>query len=149
MNRIKTLNTLIAITCIFVTTALHAMNPTPLSDSEKISTIYLDMRLNPVDTKNDAVYYAEMVESGERGYHFQVYFLTGELKMDGWYADSEMNVAQGYFTFYYRSGQIESEGEYRDGYKYGIWKRYTHAGEPKSERIYAFTPMMKAIGVIK
>ncbi len=93
--------------------------------------------------------YAEMVEENERGFHFQVFFLTGELKMDGWYADEEMDIPQGYFTYYYRSGQVESEGEYRDGAKYGIWNRFDRQGELKPERIYAFIPMMKAIGVMR
>lgn len=123
---------------------------TPVHDApSEAAAIYLDNRMEPVKAKKDAMYYADKVENTEKGYHFKVYFLSGELKMDGWYADEEMTIPQGFFTYYYRSGQIESQGEYRDGAKYGIWQRYDRMGNPKPERIYAFIPMMRAIGVKK
>lgn len=151
MYPMKLLTACLLASSVFWTVVADARSSAPFGEEGLIeaAAIYLDNRMEPVDAENEAFYYAEMVEETSKGFHFQVFFLTGELKMDGWYADAEMTIPQGYFTYYYRSGQVESEGEYRDGAKYGIWNRFDHNGEPKPERVYAFIPMMKAIGVIK
>lgn len=106
--------------------------------------IYLDERMRETK-KKDATYYCELVGVTDEMYHYRAYFLSGELKMEGWYADEEMKKPQGQFIFYYQSGHVESEGEYRDGEKYGIWKRYDRYGNEKPEKIYAFLPMLKEL----
>jgi antitoxin component YwqK of YwqJK toxin-antitoxin module len=107
--------------------------------------IYLDERMKETKKKH-ATYYCELVEQTEKGYHYKAYFLSGELKMDGWYSDEEMTQPHGPFTFYYKSGQVESTGEYRDGEKYGIWQRYDIFGNEKAEKVYAYLPMLRQIG---
>lgn len=107
---------------------------------------YLNDRMEPVHKKK-AVYYCEPAEKKENGYHIKAYFLSGEIKMEGVYKDPEMKTAHGPFTFYYRSGQTESTGQYKDGHKYGIWQRYHPNGSAKSEKIYAVQPMLRAIEV--
>jgi antitoxin component YwqK of YwqJK toxin-antitoxin module len=107
--------------------------------------LYLNDRLDPVKEKDNATYYYKMEEKTPDGFHFKVYFLTGEVKMEGVYKDSEMKIAHGQFVFYYRNGQTESVGVYREGNKYGIWQRYQPDGTPKAEKIYALQPMLQAI----
>lgn len=106
--------------------------------------IYLDERMNETKKKN-ATYYCELVGVAGDLFHYKAYFLSGELKMDGWYLDEEMKLPHGGFTFYHESGQIESRGEYRHGEKYGIWERFDRYGNEKAEKIYAYLPMMKLI----
>lgn len=106
--------------------------------------IYLDERMQETKKKN-ATYYCELVGVTDETYHFKAYFLSGELKMEGWYTDEEMKEPHGLFTFYYQSGQVESKGEYRDGEKYGIWQRYDRYGNEKPEKIYAFLPILKEL----
>jgi len=106
--------------------------------------VYLDERMRETKKKN-ATYFCELVEKTERGYHYKAYFMTGELKMDGWYADQGLDTPHGMFTYYYKSGQVESKGEYREGEKYGIWERYDRYGNEKPEKVYAFLPMLKQI----
>ncbi|MGB6036497.1 MAG: hypothetical protein WBG42_09535 [Cryomorphaceae bacterium] len=106
--------------------------------------IYLDERMRETKKKN-ATYYCELVGVSNERYHYKAYFLSGELKMEGWYADEEMKKPHGLFTFYYQSGQVESKGEYRDGEKYGIWQRYDRYGNEKPEKVYAFLPMLKEL----
>jgi len=107
--------------------------------------IYLDEYLKVTNKKNLATYYCTLEESSSAGYHFKAYFLSGELKMDGWYADEEMTVEHGLFTYFYKSGQIESVGEYHEGMKVGIWKRFDPYGNEKAERVYQAQQIMKAI----
>ncbi len=106
--------------------------------------IYLDERMQETKKKN-ATYYCELVGVTDEMYHYKAYFLSGELKMEGWYTDEKMNKPHGLFTFYYQSGQVESKGEYREGQKYGIWQRYDRYGNEKPEKVYAFLPMLKEL----
>ncbi len=106
--------------------------------------IYLDDRMQETKKKN-ATYYCELVGVADELYHYRAYFLTGELKMEGWYTDEKMKEPHGLFTFYYQSGQVESKGEYRDGEKYGIWQRFDRYGNEKPEKVYAFLPMLKEL----
>jgi len=106
--------------------------------------IYLDERMRETKKKN-ATYYCELVGVTDNYYHYKAFFLTGELKMEGWYADAEMQKPHGDFVFYYQSGQIESKGEYREGEKYGIWQRFDKSGAEKAEKVYAFLPLLKEL----
>lgn len=106
--------------------------------------IYLDERMRETKKKN-ATYYCELVGVSNDLYHYKAYFLSGELKMEGWYSDERMKEPNGLFTFYYQSGQVESTGEYREGEKYGVWKRYDRYGNEKPEKVYAFLPMLKEL----
>lgn len=108
--------------------------------------VYLNDRMEPVNKKK-ATYYCDPAVAQDDGYHVKAYYLSGEIKMEGVYKDPEMKTAHGPFTFYYRTGQTESAGQYKDGNKYGIWQRYHPNGSAKSEKIYAVQPMLQAIQV--
>ncbi len=107
--------------------------------------LYFNAMMEPVKNKKSAVYYGELVEKTDDGYHYQVFYMSGEVKMDGWYQDEAMTQPEGQFTYYYRSGQIESQGTYYEGVKFGLWERYTRAGDELPEKLYASNQMMKAI----
>jgi hypothetical protein len=107
--------------------------------------IYLDIRMEVVKNKKNATYICTLEETNEKGHLFKVYFVSGELKMEGYYSDNQMSTAHGEFKYYYQSGQLESTGEYREGQKYGIWLRYDEDGTEKPEKVYASLPMLKAI----
>jgi antitoxin component YwqK of YwqJK toxin-antitoxin module len=56
-----------------------------------------------------------------------------------------MEQPHGEFSYYYKSGQLESKGVFRDGVKYGLWERYTSNGNEKPEKIYASKQMLDAL----
>jgi antitoxin component YwqK of YwqJK toxin-antitoxin module len=56
-----------------------------------------------------------------------------------------MEEPHGSFVYYYQSGQIESQGDFRDGEKVGVWQRFDRNGNEKPEKVYAVLPMLKAI----
>lgn len=114
-------------------------------DATDGNEVYLDAYLRVTKKKKLASYYCTIEERASEGYHVKAYFLTGELKMDGWYADEEMRVEQGLFTYFYQSGQIESAGEYKEGVKVGIWKRFDSKGNEKPEKVYQSLEVMQAI----
>lgn len=110
--------------------------------------VYLNERMQETKKKN-ASYYCKLVGVTDNLYHYKVYFLSGEIKMEGWYTDAEMKTPQGIFTYYYQTGQVESKGEYKEGEKYGIWQRFDRYGNEKPEKIYAFLPMLREIDKAK
>lgn len=97
------------------------------------------------DNKKDAAYVCEIVEESDQGFHVKAYFLTGELKMDGWFQDEDLTQPHGEFTYYYQNGQVESKGEFLEGSKFGLWERFDFEGNPKPEKIYATLQIMQAI----
>lgn len=107
--------------------------------------IYLDNFMEVTHKKKEATYYCELVEKTDKGFHYKAYFLTGELKMDGWFADEDMKTEEGPFVYYYQSGKIESKGMCQEGSKVGIWQRYNEYGISKPEKVYASLQVMKAI----
>lgn len=107
--------------------------------------IYLDTFMELTHKKKEAAYYCELVEKTDKGYHYKAYFLTGELKMEGWYADQNMEIAEGAFVYYYQSGKVESKGMCKEGSKVGIWQRYNEYGIAKPEKVYESLQVMKAI----
>jgi len=107
--------------------------------------IYMTNHMEVTDNKKEASYICKIVDESEMGYQVKAYFLTGELKMEGWFQDKELTQPHGEFTYYYQNGQIESKGEFMEGSKFGLWERYDFEGNPKPEKIYATLQIMQAI----
>jgi len=105
----------------------------------------LDERFHITKKKKEAFYTATMVNQAADGFFFKVHYLSGELKMEGYYADETMLQPNGVFTFYHKNGQIESMGEYADGSKFGIWQRFDSTGTVRTNKIYTSQQMMDAI----
>lgn len=53
---------------------------------------------------------------------------TKTLQMESTYLDDSLKVQHGKTYFYYRDGQIESEGDYFKGKRVGLWKRFARNG---------------------
>ena len=70
------------------------------------------------------------------GWAVRVLAPEGELLMTGFYADEQLTVPNGRFTYFYINGQVESSGVYQGGFKRGVWSRYNAWGELLAERIY-------------
>jgi len=120
----------------FLTISGYSTNP---------DDIYLTKQMEVTDNKKEASYVCEIVNESERGYQVKAYFMTGELKMEGWFKEKELTTPHGEFVFYYQNGQVESEGEFMEGSKFGLWERFDFEGNPKPEKIYATSQMMEAI----
>jgi len=107
--------------------------------------IYMTNHMEVTDNKKEASFICNILDESEMGYHVKAYFMTGELKMEGWFQDKELTQPHGEFTYYYQNGQIESKGEFMEGSKFGLWERYDFEGNPKPEKIYATLQIMQAI----
>lgn len=96
---------------------------------------YLSSVLKSTD-KSKASYYRNA--DGRNGDHFvgKTYSIDGMLKVEGTYADKELSIEDGMFTYYHANGKIESHGNYEMGLKSGLWERYDVDGNKLPEKIY-------------
>lgn len=97
--------------------------------------VYLSATLE-VAPKTQAVYYRE--QTGKDGDHFigKTFSMNEKLKAEGRYADPDLEIEDGIFTFYHPNGKIESTGAYAQGWKSGVWQRFDEWGHPLSEKVY-------------
>lgn len=70
------------------------------------------------------------------GWAVRVVANDGDPLMSGTYADEELAVAHGTFTYYHSNDRVESVGAYNNGVKTGVWSRYDTSGNLLGERIY-------------
>lgn len=111
--------------------------------------IYLNSHMEVISKKKEATYVCEVIEETEDGFFVKAYFLTGEVKMEGYFSDEDLQIPNGIFTYYHQNGKVESKGEFRDGSKFGLWERYDFEGNERPEKIYATLQMMQAIEAFK
>lgn len=107
--------------------------------------IYLDAGLTPA-AKGKAAFYIEPGGSdGTGGYAARMYALDGTLKAVGRYADDQYRVPDGHFVFYHPDGKVESEGDYQDGWKHGVWTRKDKWGRELAEKVYNADPLKNIV----
>jgi TonB family protein len=78
----------------------------------------------------------EVTTINDSTFKVSVKYLTGESFMTGLYADKDLLIGNGDFTYFYANGYKESEGRFKNGFKVGTWKRWNFEGKPKPDRFY-------------
>jgi len=97
--------------------------------------VYLDDALHPVE-QGKATFYAEVVGTDSGRVQAKVMDLKGVLKAIGDFKEADLQTPDGYFTYYYPNGTVESQGNYVLGGKDGLWLRYNSSGQPLAEKVY-------------
>ncbi len=112
---------------------------------DKRSTrIYLNNVMEQT-TKGKASFYKEPTGLEGDVYAARIYTMQGVLKAEGHYLDPELKVAHGHFRFYYPDGRVESEGDYAQGNKSGVWQRFDTWGQQLAEKVYNPEPLANII----
>ncbi len=101
---------------------------------------YLSATLEPT-TKGKAAFYKEPDGMDGAAYKARIFTVEGTLKAEGHFADAELKVAHGTFTFYHPNGKKESCGEYQMGVKSGVWQRSDEWGTALAEKVYDAKPV--------
>ena len=96
---------------------------------------YLDEALEP-SSRSKAAYYVEDKGTDAAGHLARIFTMDGVLKAEGHYADAELHIPDGTFTFYFPDGRVESSGDYEKGLKKGVWLRYDKWGRELAEKVY-------------
>jgi hypothetical protein len=103
--------------------------------------IGLDHRLAPVKKGEAAIYFLSYSLNEDGSYEVQFYYPNDQLLMQGNSMDSLGQILEGMTTWYYKNGNIQSEGAYKNGQKQGTWKRYNEDGSAKADRHYSAVSM--------
>lgn len=120
----------------FACLALFAQGPgMALGQTQPAERTYLSAVLEPCPRKQ-AAYVKEMAGMDGDLFIGHIKTLDGKMKAEGRYEDGELSIEHGTFVFYHANGKVESTGEYRHGYKAGVWKRYDQWGRPLAEKVY-------------
>ena len=106
---------------------------------------FRDAGLEPCSKGQAAFYLEPGGNNGTGGYVAKIYTLDGVLKADGEYADADCRIPNGHFVFYHPNGKAESEGEYVNGRKDGVWERRDQWGRELAEKVYDRTPLMNLV----
>lgn len=120
----------------FAGLALFAQGPgMALGQSAPPEKTYLSAVLEPCARKQ-AVFVKEAAGMDGELHLANIKTLDGKLKAEGRYLDAGLSIEHGTFVFYHTNGKVESTGEFRHGYKAGVWKRFDQWGRPLAEKVY-------------
>lgn len=106
--------------------------------------VYLDGVL-AATAKRTAQFYRVIEGRKDELFIGRTYTIDGRLKSEGTYADPELQLEHGPFTFYHANGSVESKGEYIMGNKTGVWERFDPSGSPLAEKVYDHAPLENII----
>jgi antitoxin component YwqK of YwqJK toxin-antitoxin module len=99
---------------------------------------YYDYNWNLLNSEDIGIarYYTLIVKEDSMWHRQDYYIRERHLQMDGWYADSNCNIKQGSFTYFFSNGQVESVGEFDNSKKQGLWMYYNDNGTVSDSIIY-------------
>lgn len=95
----------------------------------------LDASMNVVDDSSIAKY-TRTCQFKDEVYHVLVAHMDKSPKFTGRYMDANLETGDGEFSYYFQNGQKESQGEFVNGVKSGVWKRWDWTGTAKTDRYY-------------
>jgi antitoxin component YwqK of YwqJK toxin-antitoxin module len=105
--------------------------------------VFLDDNKIEVESKNNATYFRKITFS-EKGALNNIptidYFVTGEIHFEGHLSDINPDILNGKCKFYYKNGQVQSEGEMSKGQRIGTWVEYHENGQIKVTCTYIEKP---------
>ena len=108
---------------------------TTFSMRSQAQRVYLDEALHQVDQAK-AAFYADVVGHDSGRIQAKIMDLNGVLKAIGDFKAADLEIPDGYFTYYYPNGTVESQGNYVKGRKDGLWLRYDSSGQALAEKVY-------------
>lgn len=105
---------------------------------------FLDSQLNVVNDSVNSKYIRTTKSASDTIFDVRINYRTGELMMTGRYKDPALRVEHGDFKYFYANGVVESQGQYHNGSKVGVWERWSYDGSPKPNRQYAEVDFKKS-----
>lgn len=97
----------------------------------------LDHRLQPSSKSQTPTYLLQYQARDDGNFNVKIFYSDEQILMEGGSIDSLGQHLDGISRWYYKNGNLQSEGEYNNGRKQGTWKRYTEDGSPKADRHYS------------
>lgn len=94
-------------------------------------TTYYDKDWNRVQSKMVANYYRKAFVDKNNAWSVCDYYMNHQIQMTGTYKSRNSEIRHGHFIYYYENGNKQSEGEYLNDKKTGIWSGWYESGELK------------------
>ena len=105
--------------------------------SLKVGQVYYDMVVaENADPALEGMTLLRTARETPEGWAARVYGPDGTLVMEGNFAEKELRIPIGEFTFYHPNGKTESQGHFCNGGKVGAWHRWNQLGQPLADRTY-------------
>lgn len=86
-------------------------------------TLYINKK-GTVVSKDSAQYIRILTKVDSVQYKIEDHFLSGQIQMVAFNNDPNEIIKKGKYVFYDSLGFISSEGEYKKGFRFGVWKSY-------------------------
>lgn len=115
------------------------------SGSVPAQRIYLDAAMEPVPKAKAMLYLEPGGSDGSGGYLAELFNMDGTVKAKGRYADDQYRIPDGHFVFFHGNGKVESEGDYQQGWKDGVWTRKDQWGRELAEKVYNAEPLRNIV----
>jgi uncharacterized protein len=96
-------------------------------------TIYYDKDWKEISNKYDASFYRKAFVDSNKIWTVHDYYISGNIQMIGAYESNKLEDKQGHYIYFYENGQKESEGNYLDNKRDGVWSYWYENGQKKSE----------------
>ena len=96
---------------------------------------YYDYRWQPCDAIA-ARFYTELDKKDSLWERKDYFIHERSLQMKGSYTDTSCKIAQGTFVYYYSNRSLQSQGNYKDGKKDGLWLDYYPNGMMQDSIFY-------------
>lgn len=108
---------------------------TQILAQDTLVTYYND-EWDKVKSKSEATHYRHSFEVDKGIYAFKSYYMTGELKAEGFYKKKNYKKFNGNFISYYINGVKSSEGQFNSDLKSGQWSYWFESGVLMNETQY-------------
>lgn len=97
--------------------------PSFLQAQQKLDTVFYNMFWKETKVK-DSIEYYRIATKVKNEFQVNDYYINNQLQMSGTFSSLDNENRNGHFKFYAKSGELSSEGIYRNNLKQGIWKDY-------------------------
>lgn len=104
--------------------------------AQELTKTYLDGSYRPTENIAEARYYRTVHPHENGSVKVLIHYSSDVVKMQGYFTDASLSKENGEFIFYFRNGQVESKGQYCEGKKCGVWKRWAWDGSERADRLY-------------
>ncbi|MDZ4847037.1 MAG: hypothetical protein SH857_16005 [Chitinophagales bacterium] len=85
------------------------------------------------ETTKDSARFYRAIKQEENRQHVMDYYISGTLQMEGDYSSLQPEIQEGYFVWYFETGQKFVEGNFVHGQREGIWTFWYPDGLKKQE----------------
>lgn len=76
-----------------------------------------------------SIYYTCAYKENDHWLCLDFYVKEKQLLREGTFLNKELSIPDGTFVYYFKDGKVQSKGEYKAGFKTGLWLRFSHSGE--------------------